>query len=66
MRAVAPSVLRHRILPSYHAESEGITPDDIVLEVEDSFGVRLDDRGLAKVETVGYLCALCDAHGFAR
>jgi MoxR-like ATPase len=33
VRAVAPAVLRHRILPSYHAEAEGITPDDIVLEL---------------------------------
>ncbi len=33
VRAVAPAVLRHRILPSYHAEAEGITPDDIVLEI---------------------------------
>src|SRR5205085_7093201 len=33
VRAVAPAVLRHRILPSYHAEAEGITADDIVLEL---------------------------------
>jgi MoxR-like ATPase len=29
LRAVAPPVLRHRVLVSYHAESEGITPDDV-------------------------------------
>jgi MoxR-like ATPase len=33
VRAVAPAVLRHRILPSYHAEAEGVTADDIVLEL---------------------------------
>jgi MoxR-like ATPase len=33
VRAVAPAVLRHRILPSYHAEAEGVTADDIVSEL---------------------------------
>jgi MoxR-like ATPase len=33
VRAVAPAVLRHRILPSYHAEAEGVMADDIVLEL---------------------------------
>jgi MoxR-like ATPase len=33
VRAIANSVLRHRILPSYHAEAEGVTPDDIVNEL---------------------------------
>ena len=30
MRAVAPPVLRHRVMVNYHAEAEGVTPDDIV------------------------------------
>ncbi len=30
VRAVAPSVLRHRIVLNFHAESEGVTADDIV------------------------------------
>ena len=30
VRAVAPSVLRHRIVVNFHAESEGVTTDDIV------------------------------------
>jgi MoxR-like ATPase len=30
VKAVAPSVLRHRILPSYEAESEDLTSDDLV------------------------------------
>ena len=30
IRAVAPAVLRHRILTNFNAEAEGITPDVIV------------------------------------
>jgi MoxR-like ATPase len=30
VRAIAPLVLRHRILPNFHAEAEGVTPDRIV------------------------------------
>jgi MoxR-like ATPase len=30
VRAVAPPVLRHRILVNYHGEADSITPDDIV------------------------------------
>ena len=30
VRAVAPMVLRHRIVPNFHAEAEGISPDQIV------------------------------------
>ncbi|HSV56417.1 MAG TPA: MoxR family ATPase [Magnetospirillaceae bacterium] len=30
VKAAAPAVLRHRILPSYEAEAEGVTPDAIV------------------------------------
>ena len=33
VRAVALPVLRHRILPSYHAEAEAVAADDIVLEL---------------------------------
>jgi MoxR-like ATPase len=33
VRAVAPPVLRHRILPSYLAEAEGVTADDVVQEL---------------------------------
>jgi MoxR-like ATPase len=33
VRAVAPLVLRHRILPNYHATGEGITAADIVAEI---------------------------------
>ncbi len=30
LRAVAPAVLRHRILPTFRAEAEGLAPDDLV------------------------------------
>jgi len=30
VRRVAPSVLRHRILTNFHAEAEGVNPDEIV------------------------------------
>jgi MoxR-like ATPase len=30
VRAVAPPVLRHRIITNYHAEAEGITSDDVI------------------------------------
>jgi MoxR-like ATPase len=35
VRAVAPSVLRHRIVVNFHAESEGVTADDIVKRLLD-------------------------------
>jgi len=31
--AVAPSILRHRISPNFTAQSEGITPDDIIARI---------------------------------
>ena len=30
VRALAPAVLRHRIVTNFYAESEGITPDVVV------------------------------------
>ncbi|MEN0067532.1 MAG: hypothetical protein AAGA48_35700 [Myxococcota bacterium] len=30
VKAIAPDVLRHRILPTYEAEADGRTPDDLV------------------------------------
>jgi len=33
VRALAPSVLRHRIITNFHADAEGITPDDITREL---------------------------------
>ncbi len=31
--AVAPPILRHRIIPNFSAQSEGVTPDDIVRKI---------------------------------
>ena len=33
VRAVAPAVLRHRIVINFHAESEGVTADDVVKQL---------------------------------
>jgi MoxR-like ATPase len=35
IRAVAPAVLRHRIITNFNAEAEGIKPDDIVRRLAD-------------------------------
>src|SRR5207245_2394960 len=36
VRAVATPVLRHRLIPSYHAEAEGVTPERIVAKLIES------------------------------
>ena len=36
VRAVAPPVLRHRILTNFNAEADGVTPDEIVRRLADS------------------------------
>ncbi len=33
VKAIAPDVLRHRILPTYEAEADGLTPDDLVRRI---------------------------------
>ncbi len=35
VRAVAPAVLRHRIITNFNAEDEGVKPDDIVRKLID-------------------------------
>jgi MoxR-like ATPase len=35
IRAVAPAVLRHRIITNFNAEAEGIKPDEIVRRLSD-------------------------------
>ncbi len=35
VRAIAPDVLRHRVLPTYEAEADGITPDELVKRLLD-------------------------------
>ncbi len=33
VKEVAPDVLRHRIVPSYEAEAENVTPDDLIVRI---------------------------------
>ena len=35
VRALAPSVLRHRILLNFHAEAERVTTDDVIQRLLD-------------------------------
>ena len=35
VKAIAPDVLRHRVVPSYEAEAEGVSPEAIVAEILD-------------------------------
>jgi MoxR-like ATPase len=39
VKSIAPDVLRHRIIPTYEAEAEGLTSDDIVKRVLDGVAV---------------------------
>jgi MoxR-like ATPase len=34
--AVAPPILRHRVIPSFAAQSEGVTQDDVVRRILDA------------------------------
>jgi MoxR-like ATPase len=36
VKAVAPPVLRHRIMTTFHADAEGVTPDDIITMLLDA------------------------------
>jgi MoxR-like ATPase len=38
--AVAPPVLRHRIIPTFNAEAAGLTSDDIVARLLEAMGKR--------------------------
>ena len=42
IQAVAPPVLRHRIIPNFAAQSEGLTPDDIVAKLLET--IPADER----------------------
>ena len=33
VKAIAPDVLRHRILPTYEAEADGLTPDALIVRL---------------------------------
>jgi MoxR-like ATPase len=39
IKRVAPSVMRHRVVPSYEAEAEGRTPDDLIARVLETIPV---------------------------
>ena len=39
IRAVAFPVLRHRILTNFHAEAEGVKPDDIIRQLIETIPV---------------------------
>ena len=39
VRIIGPDILRHRILLTYEAEAENITPDDIIQKIFDSIEV---------------------------
>ena len=43
IRALAPAVLRHRILTNFNAEAEGVTSDEIVRRLIDSIPESADD-----------------------
>ena len=36
IQSVAANVLRHRVSPSYEAEAEGMTPEDIIQKIMDT------------------------------
>jgi MoxR-like ATPase len=44
IRAVALPVLRHRLVTTFHADSEGVTPDDVVQMLLDRVPVALQAR----------------------
>ncbi|MHC4879384.1 MAG: AAA family ATPase [Planctomycetota bacterium] len=44
IKAVAPPVLRHRIVTSFHADSEGVTPDDVVQTLLEEVPIELAER----------------------
>ena len=39
IQAVAPDVLRHRLVLSFEAEADGVTPDSIIERLLDGVGV---------------------------
>jgi MoxR-like ATPase len=45
VRAVAPPVLRHRIITNFNAEAEGIRPDDIIRKLTDIIPRDPQDKG---------------------
>jgi MoxR-like ATPase len=48
VKAVAPPVLRHRIMTTFHADAEGVTPDDIITMLLDAVPAP-SENGTTKV-----------------
>src|SRR5213593_4104164 len=48
VRAVAPPVLRHRILTNFNAEAEGIKPEDIIRKLTDMIPRDPNEERLAQ------------------
>ncbi len=46
IKAVALPVLRHRILTTFHADSDGITPDDVIRKLLDTIPATADAKRL--------------------
>ena len=46
IKAVALPVLRHRILTTFHADSDGITPDDVIRKLLDTIPSTVDAKRL--------------------
>ena len=45
VRAVAPPVLRHRIITNFNAEAEGVRPDDIIARLTEVIPESGDQKG---------------------
>jgi MoxR-like ATPase len=52
IRALAPAVLRHRIVLNYNAESQGQTPDTVIQKLLDTVPLHEGAGGRARVERV--------------
>lgn len=50
VKAVAHPVLRHRIVTTFHADSEGVTPDDVVSMLLRKIPVEIEKRARRHVE----------------
>jgi MoxR-like ATPase len=44
IRAVAPPVLRHRIMTTFHADADGITTDDVIKKLLDTIPATAESR----------------------
>jgi len=44
VKAVAPPVLRHRLMTTFHADADGITPDDIIKKLLDAIPTPADGK----------------------